>query len=238
MWGANDLPMPSQPARRKPPITADDPHERTKLRLLEAAGELFAEHGFENTSIRAICKRAQANVASVNYHFGGKLQLYQAAISYWIKVASDRFPPQMGIQKNDPPRKQLHAFVRGYLLRLFSAGKPAWHAKLVAREMNHPTGAWQAVVESILRPQMQLMESIVSRVLGEGATRDLIEKGVLVIASQCVFLHVCKSAVEAAYPRQTPGEHNIDEMADAIATVSYHGIRALAKASARPTSRR
>jgi AcrR family transcriptional regulator len=205
---------------------------------LEAAGELFAERGYEHTSIRDICARAEANVASVNYHFGGKLQLYQAAIAHWIKIASERFPPQMGVRADDPPDKQLRAFVRGYLLRLFSSGKPAWHAKLVAREMNHPTGAWEAVVQSVLRPQMLLMETIVARVIGPDASRDLIEKGVLAIASQCVFLHVCKSAVEAAYPRQAPGEHNIDEMADAISTVSYHGLRALAKAHAKTNTRR
>ena len=181
--------MPAKLDRRVADLPVDDRQERTKLRLLEAAGELFAEHGFEQTSIREICARASTNVASVNYHFGGKLQLYQAAISFWIKVASERFPPQMGVRSEDPPETQLRAFVRGYLLRLFSSGKPAWHARLVAREMNHPTGAWEAVGQAILRPQMMLMETIVGRVVGPDATRDLIEKGVLVIASQCVFLH-------------------------------------------------
>lgn len=230
--------MRVKPERPTHELSADDPHEHTKLRLLEAAGELFAEHGFEQTSIRDICTRASTNVASVNYHFGGKLQLYQAAIAYWIKVASDRFPPQMGVKSDDPPQKQLRAFVRGYLLRLFSSGKPAWHAKLVAREMNHPSGAWEAVVRSVLRPQMILMETIVSRVVGPGASRDLIEKGVLVIASQCVFLHVCRPAVEVAYPKQAPDEHNIDELADAISTVSFHGLRALARSLSKPKPRR
>jgi AcrR family transcriptional regulator len=230
--------MPAKPGRRPPRLAAEDPHERTKLRLLEAAGELFAEHGFDQTSIRDICTRAGTNVASVNYHFGGKLQLYQSAIAYWIKVASEKFPPQMGVVASDPPAKQLKAFVRGYLLRLFSGGKPAWHAKLVAREMAQPTGAWEAVVRSILKPQMEFMETVVGRVLGPGASRELIERGVLAVASQCVFLHCCKPAIEAAYPDLAPGEHNIDDMTDAIATVSYHGLRALAKAHLKSKSRR
>ena len=48
----------------------------TKARLLEAAGEEFAEKGFELARVRAICERAGANLAAVNYHFGDKEQLY------------------------------------------------------------------------------------------------------------------------------------------------------------------
>ena len=48
----------------------------TKARLLEAAGEEFAEKGFELARVRAICERAGANLAAINYHFGDKEQLY------------------------------------------------------------------------------------------------------------------------------------------------------------------
>lgn len=44
----------------------------TQRRLLEAAGEVFAEMGFNSARIRDICKRADANVAAVNYHFAIK----------------------------------------------------------------------------------------------------------------------------------------------------------------------
>jgi len=45
-------------------------------RLLDAAEELFCEHGFKGTSIRDIASSAGCNIASVNYHFGGKNNLY------------------------------------------------------------------------------------------------------------------------------------------------------------------
>ena len=51
-------------------------HDLTKARLLEAAGEEFAEKGFELARVRAICERAGANLAAINYHFGDKEQLY------------------------------------------------------------------------------------------------------------------------------------------------------------------
>lgn len=49
-----------------------------KMRILSAAKELFAKHGFEGTSIRQICEEAGANVALVSYHFGGKENLFGA----------------------------------------------------------------------------------------------------------------------------------------------------------------
>lgn len=54
-------------------------HERvTRERILDAAERLFAEHGFEGTSIRAVTKEAGANLAAVGYHFGSKAALFEA----------------------------------------------------------------------------------------------------------------------------------------------------------------
>ena len=50
----------------------------TQDRLLEAAEELFAERGYDGTSLRALTSRAGANLAAVNYHFGSKEGLYRA----------------------------------------------------------------------------------------------------------------------------------------------------------------
>jgi AcrR family transcriptional regulator len=52
--------------------TAEAAEEKTRDKILDAAGEVFAEHGFEGATIRAITERAGANVAAVNYHFRDK----------------------------------------------------------------------------------------------------------------------------------------------------------------------
>jgi len=44
----------------------------TRQRLLDAAEQLFAEHGIEATSLRSVIARAGTNLASVHYHFGSK----------------------------------------------------------------------------------------------------------------------------------------------------------------------
>lgn len=53
----------------------------TKRRILDAAEELFAQHGPSDTSMRAITAAAGVNLAAVNYHFGSKENLIEAVLS-------------------------------------------------------------------------------------------------------------------------------------------------------------
>ncbi len=57
------------------PCMASTAHFSTKDRILGAAEELFAQHGFAGTSLRQVTSRADVNIAAVNYHFGSKENL-------------------------------------------------------------------------------------------------------------------------------------------------------------------
>ncbi len=56
------------------------PYPTTRERLLESAILEFARDGYRGASVRRICDRARANQGAVSYHFGGKRQLYRAAV--------------------------------------------------------------------------------------------------------------------------------------------------------------
>jgi AcrR family transcriptional regulator len=58
------------------PVTA--PSEATRIRILDAAVDAFAERGYRGTSVRTIAASAGANVAAINYHFGSKERLWTA----------------------------------------------------------------------------------------------------------------------------------------------------------------
>jgi AcrR family transcriptional regulator len=59
--------------------------ERTRQRLIDATRDLLAEHGESGVSLRSITDAADANVASVSYHFGSKEALVRAAIEQSIE---------------------------------------------------------------------------------------------------------------------------------------------------------
>src|SRR3954467_6167809 len=54
--------------------------EATRDRLLDAAERLFAEHGYQATTMRGLTAEAEANIAAVNYHFGCKQSLLEAGV--------------------------------------------------------------------------------------------------------------------------------------------------------------
>ena len=53
----------------------------TREALLAVGTELFAEHGYDGVPVADIARRAGVNKAMINYHFGGKRQLYLAIVS-------------------------------------------------------------------------------------------------------------------------------------------------------------
>ena len=59
-------------------LRAVKPQHETRRRILDAAEELFMQHGFEGTSMRLLTTRAGVNLAAVNYHFGSKDALIEA----------------------------------------------------------------------------------------------------------------------------------------------------------------
>src|SRR5271167_1578293 len=63
-------------AKKALPAPRTARHQDTRARLLEAAGHVFAEKGFERTTAKEIAERADTNAAAVNYHFGGIDALY------------------------------------------------------------------------------------------------------------------------------------------------------------------
>ena len=59
---------------------------KTKDKILDVAESLFAEHGFNDTSLRTITSKAGVNLASVNYHFGDKKTLVRAVLNRYLEA--------------------------------------------------------------------------------------------------------------------------------------------------------
>lgn len=64
----------------------------TKEKIIQVAEGLFAEQGFNDTSLRAITSKADVNLASVNYHFGDKKSLIRAVLNQYLEA----FMPALG----------------------------------------------------------------------------------------------------------------------------------------------
>lgn len=206
--------------------------QETRHRVLESAGEVFAEKGFHHATVRDICERADANIAAVNYHFQSKEQLYAAVLSYAHGRALEKYPPTLGLPPNAAPRQRLHAFVRAFLLRIFDQGHPAWHGKLMAREMVDPTGALDALTDQFIRPQSLVIGSIVHEILGERSTSERIMRCTASVVGQILFYHHCRPVICRVFPQQGYAPADIEQLANHLTDFSFAAMESIGNESA------
>ena len=194
------------------------------MRLLESAGEVFAEQGFRRATIRDICSRAGANIAAVNYHFGDKEKLYQAVLRHWLGEALRRFPPDGGLGPEAPVKERLAAFVRSWLFRMLGEGTPAWHGRLMAREMSEPTAAFDLVLVETVRPMSQRLGGIMRELLGPEAPDRTVRDCAMSVAGQCCFYRHAHEMIRRLYPDFDNSPQEIEQLADHITRFSLAGI--------------
>lgn len=197
----------------------------TRERLLETAGRIFAANGFRATTIRRICEDAKANVAAVNYHFGGKRKLYEEVLSSIFKYAMGKYPPDLGQSEARTPEERLCAFVRSFLLRLLDPEQPVWHRKVMAREMAEPSGALRRVIETQIHRAYELLRDIIRQLPGPGARRRNVDLCIASVVGQCLFYQRRRHMLPrvARHIEITP--RGIDKLARHITEFSLNGLK-------------
>ena len=153
-----------------------DPKRRdaiaTRQRLLEAAGHEFVIHGFHDASVRAICRRAEANVSAIRHYFGSKEALYREVLVAVHRELLQRRPPPEFSKGDDPVEVLGHWFE--FTLRVFLVRRTAYPAafQLFIRELQAPTEALGELIQLILPIRLGL-ESIIGALLGEADSPTL-----------------------------------------------------------------
>jgi AcrR family transcriptional regulator len=85
--------------------------------ILEAAEELFAEHGFDGTSVRALAAKAGVNVAMISYYFGSKEKLFEALVEYRASYLREKLQT-MNKEIQDPVTR-IDLLIEYYVDRIF-----------------------------------------------------------------------------------------------------------------------
>ncbi len=197
-------------------------HDDPQQRLLEAAGQIFAEKGFEGATVREICQRAEVNIAAVNYYFRDKERLYIEAVKQACKENGERvslpeWPAGM------PPQVKLREFIRTLANRMLGNDRPRWHTHLVLREMAHPTAACSEWVQEQIRPLCQVLGSILQELFPDLSERTLHLIGFSIVA-QCVFHRVFKPIVTLLVGQEEAATYGVDLLTDHITRFSLAAL--------------
>jgi TetR/AcrR family transcriptional regulator, regulator of cefoperazone and chloramphenicol sensitivity len=201
----------------------------TEKRLLEAAGEIFAERGYRAATVRQICEKARANTAAVNYHFGDKEGLYIAVLRSVHRASMEKYPPNLTVSPATTPDQKLRAYVRSLLLRILDEGRPGWHTKIMMREMLEPTRALDMLVEEGARPLHQELSSIVRELLGPAVHDELVRLSALSVVSQCVYYRRARPVITRLYPQQRYDSTEVERLTEHITQFSLLALEGLRK---------
>ena len=150
------------------------PSEYTRQNILKAAIALFAERGYDGTSIRAIVSKARVNQAAINYHFKGKEGLYfevlKVAFESYLRL--DNFDLE---RLKDMPREEaLRSFVHQQLRPLLARDQMSRCIRIFAWENVRPSKVLTNFVSTGAMPfLLSLMGKPVSRCRGRGTDHGL-----------------------------------------------------------------
>ncbi len=190
----------------------------TRTRLLEAAGPVFAAHGFDGATVREICSAAGVNVASVGYHFGDKLGLYREVIRGIRDNRERRFPSPNNA--GGDPRQTLHRIVHTLLSRMVACDESGWETQLLMREMHHPTPVFESIVREFFRPQFDRLLETIHELTGTSVPKHRLEQMALSVVGQCLYYRIGAGIIQVLIPPDELQQHfDIDSLSQHITSV-------------------
>jgi TetR/AcrR family transcriptional regulator, regulator of cefoperazone and chloramphenicol sensitivity len=180
----------------------------TRQRLLQSAAEVFAEKGFDASTIREICARAQANVALVNYHFGDKMELYSEVLMNAFRPPEGAPPPVLPTTPEEGIRKIIRAMLDK---ALDQSDQASLRYRLMLHEYAHPSATTPRVIDLTLRPVYDLLRQLVGKVAGVDPDSDQARLYVHSILGQVIHYTRSGPVVAALWPdlKMTPEQREM-----------------------------
>jgi AcrR family transcriptional regulator len=164
------------------------PSEVTRDRIMKAAERLFAERGYDGTSIRAIVAKARVNQAAINYHFDGKDGLYREVLRQAFRALTEQQLEHAQESKAMSREQALADFIRRQLHPLAVRDELARHLRIFNWETVRPTAVFKSLVSEEAAPFMGFAVDLVHRFLPAADQRTLVVAAIWMIGQCGVFL--------------------------------------------------
>lgn len=162
-------------------LRAIKPVRETQTRILDAAEELFLQHGFEGASMRMLTARAGVNLAAINYHFGSKDALIEAVLRRRLDpmnasrvAALDHLEAQAADGPVEPDAI-IGAFV-GTSLRMIEDARGGGRnfIRLLGRTYTDPDKKIRALIGQFYAPAMERYKAAFARALPDLPGDELV----------------------------------------------------------------
>jgi TetR/AcrR family transcriptional regulator, regulator of cefoperazone and chloramphenicol sensitivity len=208
--------------------------DNTRGRVLETAGEVFAEKGFEAATVREICEMAEVNLAAVNYYFGGKEALYEEALqrAHLRNIHDDNQPAW---EDDTPPEARLRLSIQQLLARMLAMNDDPWESRLLIREIMNPSPAGKRVLGDRFRKGFRELQEILDEILPPDMPAHQRHQFGFSIIGQCALYRWLTRLIPLMVEEQEFKEHyGVEELAAHIAHVSLAALGLTSPLMAQP----
>ncbi|MEZ0604189.1 TetR/AcrR family transcriptional regulator [Paraburkholderia sp. IW21] len=191
------MPPPTKKTATSKPKRASRPDgAATRQHLLETAGRVFAERGFADATSKEICERAGTPMASVNYHFGSREALYEAALveAHRQIVGLDELAA-LTADLSDP-REKLRVVLSRFIGLSTRSGTP-WGFMLMLREVLSPSTAIPALIEKAVRPKAAFLLKIIGEVLELNPEAPVVQRALMFTVLPCIVIMIAPKQMQS-----------------------------------------
>jgi AcrR family transcriptional regulator len=200
------------------------PAEYTRHAIVKAAVRLFADKGFEATSVRDIVASARVNQAAINYHFKSKDGLYLEI----LKTAFEKLTEHAGF---DPEKLRslsredaLRSFVSQQLRPLLFSDEMSRYIRLFAWESAHPTKVFLKFMATHSVSYLTAAADIVGRFLPPGTEKRVVVCAAICLMGQCnVFVRNRELFTKEPF-NITSDESFVDQLTELITQLALGGL--------------
>jgi len=197
--------------------------EKTRAKLIEAAGQLFAERGYDGAKVRDIVQRADVHLSALNYHFGSKAALYREVVREACR--SDSIPVEAR-------NRLLEVKPRSALLELLTAAMDAgtvtpgseWKTAVLTWELWKPSQLFDEIVRDYLKPDADIIARLIADATGSKPEEEAVQLAVITLFGALDALRYYGKALDVIAPQlaaslQSPREIAA-RLADAVLTAA------------------
>jgi AcrR family transcriptional regulator len=204
--------------------------QETRRNLLTAANEIFAKKGFRDATIAEICRQAKANVAAVNYHFGGKEALYVESWRFAFEKSLKTYPPEGGVAADAPVEEQLRGRILSIMRRIIDP--QSYELDIFYNEIANPTGLLAGAIQQSIEPIFRGFAAIVRELLGKQSDEQQARLCLMSIRAQCFgpLMRERRRKMASPDPLPSSSEWDLDDLetlVDHVTRFSLAGIRAI-----------
>ena len=213
----------TRPAANKAGRPSAERDLAVRQQLLASARNLFAKHGYDAVSTRALAEAAQVNPAMISYYFDNKQGLYEAMLADVFQPLVQRLGGLLASAGEQP--RPIHTFLDAYMRTL---GANPWMPPLILREVVAEGGRLRAwFIQQFASKGGGLLTQLIKREQEAGRLRADLDTtlAALSLVSLAVFPFVAMPVASEVFGMRVREDY-LDRLIAHTERLYLHGVSA------------